>query len=211
VVLDSLINEELAERIYITFRKKCEDIAKAMYPPCSPADVEGGLFAWLQILNPNQTQPRWKRWQIPGSINCNVQIEHIEPYKPNKSAHADRHCIWLEEGPKSYLKIVDDCGGGNIGMICLNHKNPHIWLKNDGANPRYLIGDIHDRGGDFTAEPNYIPAPHGVPNCSVGGSNYQGGVRFGSIEAVVKYLKKYFTVRACAGNTKYDQPWIDKL
>jgi hypothetical protein len=125
-----------------------------------------------------------------------------------------RHCIWLEEGPKAFLKIVSECcgkHGRNDGMICLNHNRPHIWLKNNGASRRYLIGEILIARGSFTAEPGYIKAPAGVPNCGVGGVNYQGGVPFESADDAVKYLKRYFDVLACRGNSIYDQPRINKL
>jgi hypothetical protein len=214
VVLDNLIESELGERIYLDFRQKCYDIGKATRPPCSPADVEGGLFVWLQILNPKQRRRRWKRWQASISIKCNIQIEDVEVQKPNVSTSTGRNCIWLEEGPKAFLKIVSECcgkHGRNDGMICLNHNRPHIWLKNNGASRRYLIGEILIARGSFTAEPGYIKAPAGVPNCGVGGVNYQGGVPFESADDAVKYLKRYFDVLACRGNSIYDQPRINKL
>jgi hypothetical protein len=60
VVLDSLIEGELGEIFYSEFRQKCDDIGKAMNPFRSPAQVEGGLFVWLQTLKPSQRLHRWK-------------------------------------------------------------------------------------------------------------------------------------------------------
>jgi hypothetical protein len=63
VVLDDLFEDELGERYYIDFREKCEAIGKAMNPSRSAAEVESGLYAWLQILNPCQKKLRWKKYQ----------------------------------------------------------------------------------------------------------------------------------------------------
>jgi hypothetical protein len=94
-------------------------------------------------------------------------------------------------------------------LICYNHG--HVWLKNKGASPIYLIEGIKNGGGNFMNESDYIrlAPPNGVP--CVGGANFQGGARFGSVEAAVCYLKQYFTVKACDGNSKCNQPCIDKL
>ena len=63
VVLDDLIEDELDEWFYLGFRKKCEDIGKAMSPTQLPAEVEGGLYAWLQLINPHQSQRCWRQHQ----------------------------------------------------------------------------------------------------------------------------------------------------
>jgi hypothetical protein len=67
VVLDDLFEDELGERYYIDFRQKCEAIGKAMKPFRSPAEVESGLYAWLQILKPCQGKLRWKKYQTTSS------------------------------------------------------------------------------------------------------------------------------------------------
>ncbi len=127
---------------------------------------------------------------------------------PSNESQVGRPLVQLEEGPKAFIKVVDACGGGNDGMICL-HKKTYLWLKNQNASPRYLIGEILGAGGDFTAESNYTDAPGGVPNCGVGGSNYQGGVWFYSDVDAVRYLKRFFSVMACPGNRQFDQAWVD--
>jgi len=119
-----------------------------------------------------------------------------------------KNTIYIQEGPKAYLKILDQCGNGrNDGMICYVHG--HIWLKNDQTSPRYLIREIHDAGGDFKG-PGFIALPNGSPNCT-SGSNYQGGRLFDSVEDAIKYLKKYFIVLACDTNTEWTQLIIDRV
>ena len=97
---------------------------------------------------------------------------------------------------------------GNVGLICL-HRTPHIWLKAQSASTRYLIGEIQQAGGSFTHEVGYIIAR--IPNCGVGGSNYQGGLPFVSSEQAIRYLKRYFEVTACGNNSLWTQGNIDKL
>ncbi|HUB86264.1 MAG TPA: hypothetical protein VMB22_00115 [Verrucomicrobiae bacterium] len=64
VVLDDLFEAELGERYYIGFRQKCEVVGKAMNPCFSAAEVEGGLYAWLQMLKSCQKKSRWKERKI---------------------------------------------------------------------------------------------------------------------------------------------------
>jgi hypothetical protein len=119
-----------------------------------------------------------------------------------------RNTIYIQEGPKAYLKILDQCGNGrNDGMICYVHG--HIWLKNDQASPRYLIREIRSAGGEFTGQ-GFIPLPNGRPNCT-SGSSYEGGRLFESVESAISYLKKYFIVLACATNTEWTQMKIEEI
>lgn len=122
----------------------------------------------------------------------------------------NKKTINIQEGPKGFLKIVDQCGNRrNDGMICFNHV--HIWLKNDLASPRYLIREIADAGGNFEAG-GFIPLGVGYANCPcVGGTNYQGGRLFDSVEDAIKYLKNYFTVLACQRNRDWTQYLIDNV
>jgi len=118
--------------------------------------------------------------------------------------------IYIQEGPKAFLKIVDHCGSHyNDGMICYRHV--HIWLKNDLASPRYLIREIRTAGGDFKG-PGFISLPNpDFNNPCTGGTNYEGGRLFESIESAIRYLKKYFNVRACDTNTEWTQTNINGL
>ncbi len=146
---------------------------------------------------------------VSQSTEPTEQPRVAEGERSQQSVFDEKPIIYLEEGPKAFIKIVNVCGDGNDGMIC-KHKIPHIWLKNKNASPRYLIGEILKAGGSFATEVSYTVAPGGVPNCGVGGSNYAGGVRFDSIAAAVKYLKQYFDVKACKNNRKYNQVWTSK-
>ena len=119
-----------------------------------------------------------------------------------------RNTIYIQEGPKAFLKIVDQCGNHyNDGMICNSHG--HIWLKNDQASPRYLIREIRSAGGEFTAL-GFIPLPTGRPKCT-GGPNYEGGRLFESVENAIRYLKEYFIVLACGDNTEWTKNRIDEI
>ena len=65
VVLDSILREELclAETDYAEFANACSRAAECLNTNITPVDVESGLFAWIQILNPNQRKERWKRYR----------------------------------------------------------------------------------------------------------------------------------------------------
>lgn len=168
------------------------------------------------LLLPTASSSASKKWQRP-TFKQEVEVFPVCPEDAAAiGAHKGKATIHLEQGPKKYIKLVDQCGRHNEGMICL-HKKPHIWLQNQRSNRRYLVGEIAAAGGNFTTEAGYIAAPGGVPNCGVGGSNYQGGVFFGSVEDAVKYLKQYFSIRACPGNQGLNghptcnQQWIDAI
>jgi len=122
----------------------------------------------------------------------------------------NKNTIYIQEGPRAFLKIVDQCGSRrNDGMIC--YKHVHIWLKNYLASPRYLIREIHDAGGDFTG-PGFISLPNpDFNNPCTGGTNYEGGRLFESVESAISYLKKYFIVLACDANTEWTQMKIEEI
>lgn len=122
---------------------------------------------------------------------------------------------------KHALRIVSDCSSPwNLGAICYKHCCLDLQNKKCKGG-RYLIGEIatHPRHGNLLAQTPRCrvkgvcpPGPRIIgASCCWSGSAYEAGVHFASMEAAVKYLKNYFTVRACAGNSKYVQPWIDKL
>jgi hypothetical protein len=166
------------------------------------------------LLLPTASSSASKKGQRPAFKHKDDVYPGCTPKTAAIGAHRGKATIHLEQGPKKYIKLVDQCGGHNEGIICL-HKKPHIWLQNQRSNRRYLVGEIAAAGGNFTNEAGYTAAPGGVPNCGVGGSNYQGGVLFGSVEDAVKYLKRYFDIRACPGNTGLNghptcnQRWVD--
>jgi hypothetical protein len=127
----------------------------------------------------------------------------------NKNTNS-RNTIHIQEGPRAFLKIVEQCGNRrNDGMICYGHG--HIWLKNNQASPRYLIREIREAGGDFTG-PGFIPLPNpDFNNPCTGGPNYEGGRLFESLENAIRYLKRHFTVLACDANSEWTQMKIDEV
>jgi hypothetical protein len=102
----------------------------------------------------------------------------------------------------------------NIGWACWDHGQ--VDLKVNGAYQanRYLIGEIADAGGDFLTEPGYTEESAPETHCC-SGSQYQGGVPFGSVQAAIRYLKQYFDIIACPnnrglnGHPTCNQRWID--
>ena len=132
------------------------------------------------------------------------------PEASNKTSHPGRAAndpIFIQEGPKTFLKIVNQCGNHeNDGLICLVHRRHcKVWLKNAGGSPRYLIDEIRAAGGNFTDVAEGYERAVDEHTC-VGGTNYQGGRAFASVEAAIKYLKTYFIVHGCRGN----KTWTDK-
>ena len=119
--------------------------------------------------------------------------------------------IYIKEGPKNYLRIISSCDEHrNDGMICLFNDHGHIWLKEQDRSPRYLIGEIHQAGGNFLEEPTYIGLDGMNVRC-VGGVGYEGGIRSGTADDAVRYLKQYFDVRACPDSQRFTQVLIDQL
>lgn len=124
---------------------------------------------------------------------------------------SERLKVFIEKGPKSYLKIVDEVGNkGNEGMICLSHG--HIWFKarekkqKDGRkkNARYLIGEIEEAGGDVCGDNNFSTLEPGKKPRGIGGSGYLGGLSFPEAEGkkkpeeivapAIEFLKQYYRV-----------------
>lgn len=64
VVLDSILKEEfcLTDSDYDTFATHCRQIAKIL--GVNAVDIESGLYAYVQINNPNQRQNVWRHCQV---------------------------------------------------------------------------------------------------------------------------------------------------
>jgi len=84
----------------------------------------------------------------------------------------------------------------------------HIWLKNESASPRYLIGEILDAGGNIVEMEGRLKITTGLVSA---GQTPQGGMRFGSVENAILYLKRYFTVRPCHKNKTWNVERIENL
>ena len=107
---------------------------------------------------------------------------------------AGKPTICIQEGPGTYLKIVDQCGDHwNLAMICLCQKHCHIWFKQRELGKRYLLGEIRTKDPDFEIQ----PLQAGVSPSCVGGTNYKGSSDCGSLAAAKILLDQYFDVRRC--------------
>jgi hypothetical protein len=135
----------------------------------------------------------------------------------NKSAPKSKNTLFLSQKHKADAAITfkEACSiRWNLGWVCWQHGQ--LDLKVNGAlhTHRYLIGEIANADGDFLAEPGYTEESAPETHCR-GGSQYQGGVPFGSVQAAVRYLKQYFDIKACPdnrglnGHPTCNQQWID--
>lgn len=116
------------------------------------------------------------------------------------------------------LTLKQDCNSRyNSGWICRAHGC--LDLKKAGArgNDRYLVGEIQgQKDGAFVGHKDFNKSQGGKTHC-LAGMGYYGGICFGSPEKAIKYLKKYFDVKACPENRAQNdnpvanQEWIDSL
>ena len=105
--------------------------------------------------------------------------------------------IWLQRN-RTFIKIMDCCGSKyNNGLITFPQRKP-VWLslKLAGHSPSFLIGEIGACGGNFYHEIGYQASATGHAICN-GGTSYEGGVPFPTIEDACNYLAQYFDVRWC--------------
>jgi hypothetical protein len=109
--------------------------------------------------------------------------------------------IWLQRN-KTFIKIVDICGSKeNNGLITFPLRKP-VWLslKIAGHSPRFLIGEIGACGGNFYQEIGYQASATRRAICN-GGTSYEGGIPFPTIDDACNYLAQYFDVRWCDTST----------
>ena len=220
VVFDRRIQQELGVKTYQDFRLLCEQIATALGVGFSPADVEGGLFVWVQLLlPPKMGHHRWKKYKIKTSCLSGVKPTNPPPNppfldivkEPLTDGSCDKRILYLCQNHRANQAVTlkEDCSSNwNLGWICRSHGC--LDFKNNGARgtTRYLAGEIIALGGDVVGHANYNPSINGA-TCHQGGNGYLGGVTFGSVATAVRYLKQYFTVVACAYNKTETQAWID--
>ena len=101
----------------------------------------------------------------------------------------------------SYIRIINGCSHEreNLGAISLRRKaSSQVWLSLKQPTPdrRYLIDEIGLEGGSFTTEPGYLNV-HGGGAIGIGGSGYQGGVPFESLDRAIEYLQLHFPIEWC--------------
>jgi hypothetical protein len=125
-----------------------------------------------------------------------------------RTVYLDEFSARKNERHPQALRIVEEPGNYyNLGAICYDYHC--LDLQNSSCRGgRYLIGEIEKRGGNFLAEPRRRPDKRGA-TCCWGGTAYEAGVKFDSMDEAIKYLKRFFTVRASLYNQKYDGQWID--
>ena len=133
-------------------------------------------------------------------------------------SQSQKEVIFLNEqsrrgGPHNFaLRIVAACGDKmNLGAICKKHNCLDAHQE--------LVDMIKSAGGNLMGEtPRCRVAgicPTGVrrpgSTCCWNGSGYVAGVHFDSTESAVRYLKRYFDVRACSGNKTWDAATIQRV
>jgi hypothetical protein len=101
-----------------------------------------------------------------------------------------------------YFALKRSCGEGtpNIGALerlPLHNPDGTLNAKQD------LVDEIAAQGGNFSGHPGFHPAIAPLrPTRRVSGQNYVGWRDFGNVDAAIRYLQVYFTVRACDGTTR---------
>jgi hypothetical protein len=121
--------------------------------------------------------------------------------------------IFVSEHHRSDLAVTlkEDCSSRyNLGWICRRHG--WLDLKRQGRRglTRHLISEIASQGGNFTKELGYKSIKSGYTHC-LGGTGYQGGSSFASVDNALRYLKKFFNLIACQGNQSLTQQYLDSL
>lgn len=121
--------------------------------------------------------------------------------------------IFVSEHHRKDLAVTlkEECSSRyNLGWICRRHG----WLDLKGPGrrglTRHLISEIAQQGGNFKKEHGYKSSKSGYTHC-MGGTGYQGGAPFGTIDDALRYLKKYFVLKACKGNNTFTQSYLNRL
>ena len=137
VVFDNRIENELVYTSYTEFRDDCVKIATALGLGFDPADVEGGLFVWIQLLlPPGRGHSRWAPFKniptagknIATSIAPIVPVESTDSVPPTLApncksapigAPRGRVAVSIRNAGRAYFGIHEgpDKAGGNIGYI----------------------------------------------------------------------------------------------
>jgi hypothetical protein len=119
--------------------------------------------------------------------------------------------IYIKECARNYVGVRNDCGKDqNDALICLLHG--HIWFKQNGNSPRYLLGEIIPPPNLLSPRPRNDQGRRIYDSTCVAGQGFEGGLHFETEAVAVRYLKDCgFDVRACPENGDYTQDWIDDL
>lgn len=121
--------------------------------------------------------------------------------------------IFLSEHHRRDLAVTlkEDCSSRyNLGWICRRHG----WLNLKGSGrrglTRHLITEIASQGGNFTNVKGYKTSESGYTHC-MGGTGYQAGAPFASVDSALHYLKQFYPLKACKGNKTLTQQHLDSL
>ena len=110
--------------------------------------------------------------------------------------------IFIQNGPKGYLKVVNEPGRKNEAIICFCHG--HLWLKDKDKSSRYLIGEVKEAGEDLKTNSGFTKLLENERPC-VSGTGYIGKLSFPAVEnkqrhspeitqPAKKFLRRYFLV-----------------
>ena len=92
-----------------------------------------------------------------------------------------------------------------LGAVCYRHAELDLKLPQDCG---YLIEDISNAGGNFTGHPEYVKSEDSSSHCW-GGTHFEGGIMFNSVDNAIAYLKQYFHIQAAEENEFHTQEWVD--
>lgn len=177
------------------------------------ADIDMACFAWLQ------------GWcAAAGAVGTKNTSRRVKASPSARGLAADkvatggagrnqRPLIFLAQDHKrdTAVTIKEECGWRwNNAWICRRHGS--LDFKNPGARgtTRHLISEILQQGVDVTQDADWEPSDDGT-TCHHDGVDYQGRLCLGSVADAVRYLKRFFDVRACHNNSDETQAWIDAL
>lgn len=109
--------------------------------------------------------------------------------------------IYLIGNPETddTLRLRENCGAyHNNAWICRRHGSIDFKLDGRSGLTRYLKGEIAQAGTYLNQHPFWENSGNGETCCS-GGTGYEGRLRLGSVEEVLRFLEKHFEVVSCEG------------
>jgi len=106
------------------------------------------------------------------------------------------------------LTLKEDCKAPNNNTwICRRHGSIDFKHKGVSGNTRYLKGEIESQGLNLVSHHNWEKSPNGS-TCCMAGTGFVGRLKNDSIEDAVRFLKKYFNLKAYKNNKNQTQVWI---
>ena len=133
---------------------------------------------------------------------------HSTPEQPNSTK---KRVLYLCQNHKcdQAITIKEKCNSNwNNAWICRSHGRLDFKVRDARGTMVYMIDEILKHGVDVTADTRWVVS-RSSQTCHHGGVAYQGGLKLGSVENAVDYLKKFFVIKACPWNITETQEWID--